>query len=353
MSGSDDELEYAGEGGYAYDARDEQQQRADSPQGALRSFNTSNVPTLKAIEEYHMKHREDWPMLHRKIIAELGLTFNFVLVNASEISRQQHPDSVVEKAAAHERLWMRAYGPHRQLLEATIYSAIKKSWSGFTAALKYFGPINANTENCAGAIWTKLLEAYPLDDRGTLAILMARELSLVVNPDVRSVDDYNTFCALVDDRRLSLQNTTFTIDELFVCVELAYYYKNPNPHLSKVHISVKRKLEKGLPLTPALVQEKVLHQLERVEAAGPAARNNRTERKAFSTVPDGRSPGCKGCSLHCKDRRGDWRVAPSASDSDGDRARRHIRRSKSERPASQPTYICRNCTWRKFHSQAD
>ena len=80
---------------------------------------------------------------------------------------------------------------------------------------KYFGPINDNTENCAGAIWTKLLEAYPLDDSGTLAILMARELCLVVHPDVRSVDDYNTFCDLVDNLHMLMQATTFTIDKLF------------------------------------------------------------------------------------------------------------------------------------------
>ena len=67
-----------------------------------------------------------------------------------------------------------------------------------------------------------------------------------------------------------MQATMFTMDELFACVELAYYYKNPNPHLSKVHISVKSKLEKGRALTPALVQEYVLRHLECTEAAGTA-----------------------------------------------------------------------------------
>ena len=65
-----------------------------------------------------------------------------------------------------------------------MYSAIKKCWICFTNPLKLFGPINTNSENCAGSIWTKLLETYSLDDCGTLAILMTRELSLVVHLDV-------------------------------------------------------------------------------------------------------------------------------------------------------------------------
>ena len=190
-----------------------------------------------------MKHRGDWPLLFRKILETFGLTFSFVLVNASDISRRQHTSTEIEKVQGQERMWMSAYGPHRQLLEATIFSSVKKCWSGFTNALKLFGPVTANTENCAGEIWTKLLETYPLDDRGTLAILMARELSLVVQPDVRSVDHYNVFCAKLAERKLSLANHTFTIDELFTCVELAYYYKHTQPHLANVHHSVKDKIE--------------------------------------------------------------------------------------------------------------
>ena len=74
------------------------------------------------------------------------------------------------------------YGPYHQLLEATSYSSIKKCWICYTDDFKLFGPINTKTESCA--VWTKLLETYPIDNRGTLAILMARELSLVVHPDV-------------------------------------------------------------------------------------------------------------------------------------------------------------------------
>ena len=64
---------------------------------------------------------------------------------------------------------------------------------------------------------------------------MDRGLSLVVHLDVQSVDDYNVFCDEVADRRLSLTDHKFTINELFTCVELAYYYKHSKPHLTNVH----------------------------------------------------------------------------------------------------------------------
>ena len=347
MPASEDDDDYEG---YVFDTRDERPRDSSPPaaRGALWSFNTSNVPSFKDIEQFHMKQREDWPGLHRKFIATLGLTYSFVVVNASDVSRQPHSEIDIAKAREQERVWMSAYGPHRQLLEATIYSAIKKCWSGFTDALKLFGPINANSENCAGAIWTKLLETYPLDDRGTLAILMARELSLVVHPDVRSVDDYNVFCAEVADRRLSLADHKFTIDEMFTCVELAYYYKHSKPHLANVHNSVKDKIEKGEALTPALLQKYVQRHLQR---AGATTREHRTERQAFSVVTDGRCKGCQGCSLHCKDHSGQWRDTPTNYDSDGDRDRRHVRRS--ERPASPPTIVSKNGTRRKYHTKAD
>ena len=113
---------------------------------------------------------------------------------------------------------------------------------------------------------------------------MARELSLVVQPDVRSVDHYNVFCAKLAERKLSLANHTFTIDELFTCVELAYYYKHTQPHLANLHHSVKDQIEKGEALTPALVQKYVQRHLQR---AGAAAREDHTERQAFSAVTDG------------------------------------------------------------------
>ena len=81
-----------------------------------------------------------------------------------------------------------------------------------------------------------------------------------------------------------MANHTFTIDKLFTCVELAYYYKHNQPHLANVHHSVKDKIEKGQALTPALVQKYVQHHLHR---AGAPAREDSTDRQAFSTVTDG------------------------------------------------------------------
>ena len=57
---------------------------------ALRSFNTSNVPSFKDFEPFHMKQREDWPMFHWKFIDTISLTYSFVVVNVSDISRKQH-----------------------------------------------------------------------------------------------------------------------------------------------------------------------------------------------------------------------------------------------------------------------
>ena len=44
-----------------------------------RAFHAGNVPAPEDIRESWVKHKEDWPMLHRAYIDLLGLTYNFVV----------------------------------------------------------------------------------------------------------------------------------------------------------------------------------------------------------------------------------------------------------------------------------
>ena len=85
MPRSDDDTAH-GDGDF--DTRDERLRDSSPPaaRAALRSFHTSNVPSFKDLEPFHMKQREDWPGLYQKILATLGLTYSWVLVNASDIS---------------------------------------------------------------------------------------------------------------------------------------------------------------------------------------------------------------------------------------------------------------------------
>ena len=98
MPGSDDKA-YSGDSGYDFAGTRDEQQDSSPPaaHSALRSFNTSNMPSFKDIEPFYMKHCEDQTMLFRKILETIGLTFSFVLGNASDISRQQHTDTEIEK----------------------------------------------------------------------------------------------------------------------------------------------------------------------------------------------------------------------------------------------------------------
>jgi len=329
--------------------------RSASPPAASsegRAFHAGNVPTPEDIRASWVKHKEDWPGLHKAYIDLLGLTYNFVVMLGSDRTRRQHTSQQIATAERQERLWMKTFGAHRQLLESIIYRGIKKCWSGYTEALVIFGRITANNENCAGLVWDALLENYPLDDPGTLAVLMARELSHVVNPKVSSYDAYNIFSADMADRRQSLKEVNFSIDQIFACVELAYYHKHAETHLAKAHDSITDKIEQGEPLSTALVQKYVARALRRV----------RPGRRAFSAAADGRCTGCLGCGLHCKDRHGDWRARPqspsSASDSgfgtsDGETSGRRQWRKDSVR--KEPIAVKRfpDGTRREHHSKKD
>ena len=100
MPGSDDDCDYVDDS-YDFDICDDRQSDSSPPAArcALRSFNTSNMPSFKDIEQFHIKHREDWPMLHwNSSQRSASLIYSFVVVNVSDISQQPYSETDIDKA---------------------------------------------------------------------------------------------------------------------------------------------------------------------------------------------------------------------------------------------------------------
>ena len=88
------------------------------------------------------------PGIHRLAWSHLQLR----CMLGSDCTRRQHTSQQIATAEREERLWMKIFGAHQQLLESIIYRGIKKCWSGYTEALVIFGRITVNDENCAGLV---------------------------------------------------------------------------------------------------------------------------------------------------------------------------------------------------------
>ena len=206
-----------------------------------------------------------------------------------------------------------------------VYNLIKTCMTNFTDALDIFTEVRTNVSRCAGKLWIALLQRYPLDDACTRHLLLAREIARAVCPVTDSVDGYNIHSAEVATQLHALSDLTISPSELFALVELSSYKASNDKHLHQAYRDVKKDLCGGKPLSRRLVNSHVKDVIR--------ARRSDKDVRAFSASTDGRCRECKGCVLHCKDHKGNWRSTPSGYSSggdggDSDASRRGVRRTK-------------------------
>ncbi len=252
-----------------------------------------------------VKTYSDLIVLKQDAHDKLGEPVRWVLY-AVDFGKSPYP--AMDKARAEQ--WMNMYSIlDRSTLEKAVFELIKESLSDFHLASYLIDEVQIGSVDSVSKLWEDIFTTFPVDSRPIRFEYIARCILTAYTAKCDDAFTYNSRLSTTHKTRIALGvNTTITVDELFLILEMAHFQSGDKLQ-KKIYRNTFKILEKNA--AESTLTKTVLNEI-RKETIAVFNEDNAPTLKFFkmdlSKVKGTKCADCCGCQIHCVDyRTNTWR----------------------------------------------
>jgi hypothetical protein len=192
-------------------------------------------------------------------------------------------------------LWLKYYGPmDRTLLEQECAEVFEEVFKNFPLVHVLFHKLDRVKSDSIAHLCQELLTEFPIDKKRSIFEYLARTIQSTQTMSVNTTNEYTSFLSKVNEVEETLDQTTFSVQEVMFLMEMTNFQQSDN----KVHKKIWASMEEML--DAAGDDDIPIDEIRKKNIRIFKAQGKHTKFHAFKTHISGKNmPDCIGCPVHC------------------------------------------------------
>jgi hypothetical protein len=245
-----------------------------------------------------VKTYSDLIVLKQDAHDKLGEPARWVLY-AADFGKSPYP--VMDNARAEQ--WMNMYSIlDRSTLEKAVFELIKESLSDFHLASYLMDEVQIGSVDSVSKLLEEIFTTFPVDSRPVRFEYITHCILTAYTTKCDDTSTYNSRLSTTHKARVALGgNTTITVDELFLILEMAHFQSGDKLQ-KKIYRNTFKILEKNT--AESTLTKTVLNEIRKETIAlfnEDKAPTLKVLKMDLSKVKGTKCADCCGCQIHCVD----------------------------------------------------